>query len=541
MEVLLMAFILHALRLHQGVQGAVISLKENGTNTNRSDELVEKQSTEGGTYPSRLSEDCSGTLLALHQGRWVTVNLTQQSNETKKDMAQLCEDLSWGGVFVENGTALMNRCLSDCTITDSMPYNCTEATPGNCSDMTMVVCAWQAVQLIGGKDRCAGRVELFGTGGWGSVCDDGWDLKGGHVVCAQLKCGTAVRVMGEGGDFNPGSGPIHISHINCSGTERNLWQCHTELDRGRNYCGHKEDAAVVCSGSSSIPVTTTNTLMPNLTNWTTEIVTEAAEDNTGGISAPVLGCIVLSVTLFLLLFSNAAQCAYYKIRNEGTKVRRVSQASQRDNSDTSSDSDYERYYNPDPPPPNTVTNCEHFLDNTLRGGDCNQEQGRFCEERNAVQTHALDSESTSSGECYEKTETENLWNPAVNQFYPEYCIQRTPLHNTSEPAECNSRDSFDSDSMSSGECYENTGVNAEPRLQTLEGNPSLPEQPPLSDTKPQTAGNSSVSQPYSPDQDDSSTSSEEAYENVAETKNYFARSEPVHSSSDSDYDDVSNW
>lgn len=105
------------------------------------------------------------------------------------------------------------------------------------------------MQLIGGKDRCAGRVELFGTGGWGSVCDDGWDLKGGHVVCAQLKCGTAVRVMGEGGDFNPGSGPIHISHINCSGTERNLWQCHTELDRGRNYCGHKEDAAVVCSGT----------------------------------------------------------------------------------------------------------------------------------------------------------------------------------------------------------------------------------------------------------------------------------------------------
>lgn len=43
--------------------------------------------------------------------------------------------------------------------------------------------------------------------------------------------------------------------------------------------------------------------------------------------------------------------------------------------------------------------------------------------------------------------------------------------------------------------------------------------------------------------DDSSTSSEEPYENVTEIdKSYFARSEPsVHSSSDSDYDDVSNW
>lgn len=106
------------------------------------------------------------------------------------------------------------------------------------------------MQLIGGVDRCAGRVELFGPGGWGSVCDDGWDLKGGNVVCAQLGCGTALRVMGEAGDFVAGSGPIHISHINCSGTERNLWQCGTEMNRGRNYCGHKEDASVVCSGTN---------------------------------------------------------------------------------------------------------------------------------------------------------------------------------------------------------------------------------------------------------------------------------------------------
>lgn len=105
------------------------------------------------------------------------------------------------------------------------------------------------MQLIGGKDRCAGRVELFDIGRWGSVCDDGWDMKGGNVVCAQLGCGTALWVMGEGSEFDLSSGPIHISKLNCSGTERNLWQCAVELDGGRNYCGHKEDAAVVCSGT----------------------------------------------------------------------------------------------------------------------------------------------------------------------------------------------------------------------------------------------------------------------------------------------------
>lgn len=117
--------------------------------------------------------------------------------------------------------------------------------------MLVNVCfsAWQAVRLNGSDDRCAGRVELFGTGGWGSVCDDGWDMKAGDVVCTQLGCGTAVLVMGKDGMFPAGSGPIYFSQINCSGTERNLWQCKTELDRGSNYCGHKEDAAVVCSGT----------------------------------------------------------------------------------------------------------------------------------------------------------------------------------------------------------------------------------------------------------------------------------------------------
>ncbi|XP_060725794.1 T-cell differentiation antigen CD6-like isoform X1 [Tachysurus vachellii] len=537
MESLLMVVVLHALFLHQGLHGAAISSNENGTDTRRSDD-VEKRSTGGSLHTASISKHCSETLMALHHGRWVSVTLTQQSNETKKDMAQFCKDLDCGGIFAENGTASMNTCLSDCTIINSNLYNCTDAAPDNCSNVVEVVCAWQVVQLIGGSDRCAGRVELFGHGGWGSVCDDGWDLKGGNVVCAQLDCGTALRVMGKDGDFEAGSGPIHINHINCSGTERNLWQCSTKMNRGRNYCGHKEDASVVCSGSSYIPVTTVNTLMTDVTNWTTvlccfflETVTVvAAEDNSSGISPPVLGCIVLSVTLLLLMLSNAGQCAYYKRQNGGLESRSASQALQQDNSETSSDSENENYYNPDPTPPTAVNNYEHNLVDYSR--DTNQEQTRFCEGRNAVQTNALDSESTSSGECYENIEPvmENLLSPDIN---PEYCIQMTPLHNNSESANNGKDDSFDSDSTSSGECYENT----------VEEGPSLPEQPPLVHPLPHLAGNSSVSQPYSPDQDDSSTSSEEPYENVAEIDNsYFARSEQsVNSSSDSDYDDVGNW
>lgn len=45
------------------------------------------------------------------------------------------------------------------------------------------------------------------------------------------------------------------------------------------------------------------------------VIEVAAEDNHDGISTPVLGCIGLSVTLFLLLALNAAQCAHRKRRN----------------------------------------------------------------------------------------------------------------------------------------------------------------------------------------------------------------------------------
>ena len=46
-----------------------------------------------------------------------------------------------------------------------------------------------------GASRLAGRLEMFGGGGWWSICNDGFDGQDANVVCAQLGLGYAVRIV----------------------------------------------------------------------------------------------------------------------------------------------------------------------------------------------------------------------------------------------------------------------------------------------------------------------------------------------------------
>lgn len=103
------------------------------------------------------------------------------------------------------------------------------------------------IRLVGsGGDDCAGRLEVLHNGSWGTVRDDSWDIKDAQVVCRQLQCSVALRdhVLSW---FVPGTGPIWLNQVECTGKEEALWDCQFQFSEGKES-GHQEDVGVVCSG-----------------------------------------------------------------------------------------------------------------------------------------------------------------------------------------------------------------------------------------------------------------------------------------------------
>uniref|UniRef100_A0A8C4YK83 Neurotrypsin n=1 Tax=Gopherus evgoodei TaxID=1825980 RepID=A0A8C4YK83_9SAUR len=114
---------------------------------------------------------------------------------------------------------------------------------GTCPQKMAAAVILYSIRLAGGSNAHEGRVEVYHTGQWGTVCDDQWDDADAEVVCRQL--GLVAKAWSHA-YFGEGSGPVLLDEVRCTGNELSIEQCPKSSWREHN-CGHKEDAGVSCT------------------------------------------------------------------------------------------------------------------------------------------------------------------------------------------------------------------------------------------------------------------------------------------------------
>ncbi|NWW49431.1 DMBT1 protein, partial [Pedionomus torquatus] len=206
------------------------------------------------------SNSCLGRVEVFHEQKWGTVC---DDFWDLQDAAVVCRQLGCGTALSAPGSAHFGQgsdpiwlddvhcrgtesAFTECELNNWGEHNC-----GHSEDASVVCSAAGSpeglLRLVGGPDRCAGRVEVLHNGTWGTVCDDGWGSAEGRVVCRQLGCGTVLSVA-PGVRYGEGTGQIWLDEVNCTGEERDLSECRAR-PWGEHNCHHVEDASVECSGS----------------------------------------------------------------------------------------------------------------------------------------------------------------------------------------------------------------------------------------------------------------------------------------------------
>ncbi|KAG1952920.1 scavenger receptor cysteine-rich type 1 protein M130-like [Pimephales promelas] len=211
----------------------------------------------------RLSGErqCEGELeVSIHQV-WRRVLLDSWS---LTESSVVCRQLGCGSVLNFSGSSSSSpehshECVTgfQCSGSESHLGNCSSPQTLNCSSTQQlsISCLGRgSIRLVGSGGDCAGRLEVFHSGSWGTVCDDSWDIKDAHVVCRQLQCGVALSNQQVPAWFGPGSGHIWLDEVECEGNETSLWNC-SSPGWGKHDCQHKEDVGVVCSEFKEIRLT----------------------------------------------------------------------------------------------------------------------------------------------------------------------------------------------------------------------------------------------------------------------------------------------
>lgn len=101
--------------------------------------------------------------------------------------------------------------------------------------------------MVDGPTSYEGHVQIFHDNEWGYVCDDGWDLEDGRVVCTQLGVAPNVKGISTSSFYTSGSNTsrIWLDGVNCVGEEALLTEC-DGVSFSDHDCNEVEYAGVEC-------------------------------------------------------------------------------------------------------------------------------------------------------------------------------------------------------------------------------------------------------------------------------------------------------
>ncbi|XP_064388176.1 neurotrypsin-like [Halichondria panicea] len=137
--------------------------------------------------------------------------------------------------------------VEDCSHSQDVALNCT-ASPARQSTGSL-----RLVDSFSRTGGSSGRLEVYYSSRWGTVCQDGFGINDARVACRQLgfssysRYGTVQRL-----DFFQASSSTRtwLDELRCSGTESKLIDCPANTI-GVEDCSHFEDVALICTGRTT--------------------------------------------------------------------------------------------------------------------------------------------------------------------------------------------------------------------------------------------------------------------------------------------------
>uniref|UniRef100_A0A4W3GFM6 Soluble scavenger receptor cysteine-rich domain-containing protein SSC5D n=1 Tax=Callorhinchus milii TaxID=7868 RepID=A0A4W3GFM6_CALMI len=211
-----------------------------------------------GPVPVRLvngKNRCSGRVEIFHNSTWKSVcgdvwDSNAASIVCRQLMCGTILSISTLAKFGEGTGPIWSpdvRCNGTEAALDQCPTNpYRKYINCNHSRDSSVICSGpQPVRLANGDTICSGRVEIFHSSTWGSVCRDGWDTEDARVVCRQLSCGDPTLSIAPV-SASQAIDQIWLMKVRCVGTENSLDQCPAN-PWGQHNCNHEDDVGVKCS------------------------------------------------------------------------------------------------------------------------------------------------------------------------------------------------------------------------------------------------------------------------------------------------------